>query len=270
MTETHLGSPSAGMVGEFTTELTRFGAMFSWRWLVYAILVVVTAVLLRRLADLVIRVGWRLGWDPTQRMGQASNLIDLAFVGLVTLLLLRPFFLAAPMIAPLGAAVLACIVAFAIPTVLHDLVAGIMLATRTTLREGDSVVIEGDHGIVRSLGLLHSRVRRGDASTTTIPNRLLTSVAVRVGRDRDSLSVSVRLPDAGDDPDRLRIMATLSPWRRAGSTPRFEHTERGVWLVLSTWATRNPAIVRRSFEYRFEGGAKRSSSHSGMESSDHG
>jgi hypothetical protein len=88
---------------------------------------------------------------------------------------------------------------------------------------------------------------------------------VQVGREQQALPVSVPLPACASDPElreRLRRIASLSPYRRAGSRPTVsEDGERWV-LMFQTWCTRQPEVAARAVDRqlravarRWEGGA---------------
>src|SRR5690606_41518835 len=83
----------------------------------------------------------------------------------------------------------------------QDFAAGVELSTRKTIREGDQVELDRNSGTIRSLGVLRTRLRAGDGSTITVPNRLLATATVRVGRDSGAIPVVTKLPtDKAIDP----------------------------------------------------------------------
>jgi len=242
----------ASLGAEVLREVGTLGAVLSARWVVYAVVVVTIALLLRRLFDLGIRIVWRLGWDPERAMARGQSALDFTFTAVAALLVLRPFFNAAPVLAGSFAVGIALVAAVALPAWIQDLVAGIELATRRTLREGDQVAVKEHAGTVRSIGLLRTRLREGDGSTLTIPNRLLASAAVRVGRDAGAVPITIKLPtERADDPAYRRQLeqhALLSAFRRSGSSPILKETPQGWTLTLQTWATRDAAVASRALE----------------------
>lgn len=244
--------PATELDHEILREVMAFASVLSTRWLLYTLLLVALLVLFRRFVGLCIRVVWRLGWDSARRMARAQNALDLVMLVTVALLVSRPFFKAAPLISGVLAAGACLIAAIALPSWLQDFTAGLELSARTRLREGDQLELEQQTGTVRSIGVLRTRLRAADGATLTIPNRLLVSQPVRVGRDSGAVPIMVALPDErAEDPhyrEQLERLALLCPFRRAGSGASVRRTTDGWVLTVQSWSTRDPTVAQRALE----------------------
>lgn len=244
--------PTRTLGQELMLELQTLTEHVSGRWVVFAAVVIGVTMVLRRWLDLAVRITWRLGWDSQRRMARGRSVLDFTFAAVAALLIVRPFFGLAPLLSSLVAAVAALVIALALPTWIQDFAAGVELATRKTFREGDQIQVGDIEGTVRSIGLFRTRLRHGDGSSMTLPNRLIAGDAIRVGRDTGAVPISVPIPRyAGDDPQirsQIESLAIVSPFRRAGSTPQLRQTPEGWALVLQTWSTRNSSVVHRALE----------------------
>lgn len=245
-------APKTELDQEILREVVALAHALSTRWLLWAVLLVAVVMAFRRFQALCIRIVWRLGWDSSRRMARAQNALDLAFIVVAALLVLRPIFAAAPLVSGVLAAGACLVFAIALPSWLQDFTAGLELSMRRRVREGDQVELERQTGTVRSIGLLRTRLRAPDGSTLTIPNRLLVTEPVRVGRDSGAIPVTVKLPaERAADPrwrEQLEQLALLCPFRRAGSGPSLRQTADGWTLTLQSWSTRDPTIVQRALE----------------------
>lgn len=237
---------------EVLLEVDAMATLFSARSVLYAVVIIGVTLLVRRLLDATIRVVWRLGWDTEHAMARGQSVLDFTFAVVATLLILRPFFVAAPLVAGVLASGSAIIIAIALPTWVQDFAAGLELSTRQTVREGDQIELKRHSGTIRSIGILRTRLRTGDGSTVTVPNRLLAAATVRVGRDSGAVPIVVRLPpEHAEDPhyrERIERLALMSPYRRAGSMPTVRRTAEGWILTLQSWSTRDGVAPQKAIE----------------------
>jgi hypothetical protein len=208
--------------------------------------VLVTAL---RGVTVAVRVAWRLGWDAERRLARARSFVALALLAAGALLIGRELMGAIPLLSSLALAIAGLVGALALPGGLQDFTAGVSLANRSRFLEGDQIEVAGFSGTVRHIGLLRSMLRLPDGRTLWLPNREIVRSAVLVGREQQALPVCVPLPASADDPElreRLRKVAYLSPYRRAGSRPAVAE-DGGRWvLTLQTWCTRQPDVAARA------------------------
>lgn len=236
---------------ELLDELWRLGSVFTPRLVLVVALVLGVALAVRRGLTLGVRVAWRLGWDPDRRLARVRSYLELVLLGVVALVLERELFRAVPLLSILVLVFAALVAALALPGGLQDLAAGVSLAGRHRFLEGDQIEVSGFSGTVRHIGLLRSMLRLPDGRTLWLPNREIVRSAVQVGREQQALPVSVRLPPSAHDPERrerLRQVAHLSPYRRAGSRPSVAQDGDRWVLTFQTWCTRRPDVAARALD----------------------
>lgn len=203
------------------------------------------------------RVIWRLGWDRTRRLARLRSISDITLIVVLALLVLRKLLMAAPIVTWLSIAVLSLAVAIALPSWVRDFTAGIALANRTRFREGDQVRLPSAVGSVRHIGLLRTAIRAGDGGTLSVPNRLVLTQTIQVGREQQAAPVEIVLPaDAAASPEAREMLlrlAHVSPFRRGGSRPTLTESDRGWVLAVQTWSTRDVDGARRALERQLLG-----------------
>lgn len=203
------------------------------------------------------RVVWRLGWDRTRRMARLRSVADITLLVVFALLVVRKLMLVAPVVTWLSTAVIAVVVAIALPSWVRDFFAGIALASRKRFREGDQVRLPSAIGSVRHIGLWRTAIRAGDGGTLSVPNREVLAHTIQVGREQRAAPVEIVLPpEATSTPENramLLRLAQVSPFRRGGSRPSLSETERGWVLAMQTWSTRDVDGARRALERQLLG-----------------
>lgn len=238
-------------------ELSALEGQLDAKLVMYAALLLGVLWLLRRGLLAGTRVAWRLGWDRARRLARLRSIADITMTSVVLLLLGRELVHVAPITSGLTLAVLALIVAIALPTWMQDLVAGVTLSMRTRFREGDQIRLAGAAGAVRHIGLWRTAIRAGDGGTLSVPNREVLAHTIQVGREQRAAPVEVLLPpSAAATPEQREILlhlAQLSAFRRGGSRPTLTETERGWVIGVQTWSTREIDSVRRSLERQLLG-----------------
>ncbi len=78
-----------------------------------------------------------------------------------------------------SAGVIGIAIGFAAQTTMANLVSGIIIAFAQPIRLGDTVTIEGELGLVESIGLFYTNIRLWDNRRLVIPNKLLSDQTVR-------------------------------------------------------------------------------------------
>jgi len=253
--------PPTELGAELLAELWRLGSVLTPR--LFVMVAVVLAVLLgaRRGLTIAVRVAWRLGWDGDRSLARIRSWIELMLLAVGTLLVLREVFRVVPLLTSVSLVCAALVAALALPGGLQDLAAGVSLTTRNRFLEGDQIEVAGYSGTVRHIGLLRSMLRLPDGRTLWLPNREIVRSAVQVGREQQALPVSVSLPvSCAGDPElreRLRRVAHLSPYRRAGSRPIVSEDEGRFVLTIQTWCTRRPEVAARALDRQLRAMARR-------------
>lgn len=263
--------PPTELGAELLDELWHMGSVLTPRLVLVAVLVLGVVLVLRRGLTLGVRVAWRLGWDSERRLARVRSYLELGLLTMAALLLGRELFRAVPVLSILVLVFGSLVTALALPGGLQDLAAGVSLAGRNRFLEGDQIEVSGYSGTVRHIGLLRSMLRLPDGRTLWLPNREIVRSAVQVGREQQALPVTVPLPACARDPERrerLRQVAHLSPYRRAGSRPLVslgvsalgpdasEDGERWV-LTIQTWCTRRPDVAARALDRQLRAVAQR-------------
>ncbi len=253
-------APPTELGAELLAELWRLGSVFTPRLVLMVVVVLGVLVTARRGLTVAVRVAWRLGWDGDRSLARVRSWLELALLAVGALLLGRELFLAVPLLSSLGLVFAGLVAALALPGGLQDFTAGVSLASRNRFLEGDQIEVGGFSGTVRHIGLLRSMLRLPDGRTLWLPNREIVRSAVQVGREQQALPVSVPLPACAADPElreRLRRVASLSPYRRAGSRPTVSE-DGGRWvLTFQTWCTRQPEIAARALDRQLRAAARR-------------
>jgi hypothetical protein len=252
--------PPTELGAELLAELWRLGSVLTPRLVLLVIVVLGVLLTARRGLTVAVRVAWRLGWDGDHSLARVRSWLELALLAVGALLLGRELFSAVPLLASLVLAFAGLVAALALPGGLQDFTAGVSLASRNRFLEGDQIEVAGFSGTVRHIGLLRSMLRLPDGRTLWLPNREIVRSAVQVGREQQALPVSVPLPACASEPElreRLRRVAHLSPYRRAGSRPTVTE-DGGRWmLTFQTWCTRRPEVAARALDRQLRAVARR-------------
>ncbi len=238
-------------------ELLALQGRLNGRLVLYVAVLLGLVWLLRRALLWATRVVWRLGWDRGRRLARFRSIADITLIVVVTLLVLRKLLLVAPVVTWLSVAVLGLVIALALPHWVRDFIAGVSLASRNRFREGDQVRLPSAVGAVRHIGLWRTAIRAGDGGTLSVPNREVLAHTIQVGREQRAAPVEVVLPpEAASTPEErtmLLRLAHVSPFRRGGSRPTLNETDRGWVLSMQTWSTRNVDGARRALERQLLG-----------------
>lgn len=238
-------------------ELLALNARLDAKLVLYVAVLMAVVWMLRRALLSGTRFVWRLGWDRTRRLARLRSVADVTLLIVFGLLVARKLMMVAPVVTWLSAAVLALVIAIALPTWVRDFFAGVALAGRSRFREGDQVRLPSAVGSVRHIGLWRTAIRAGDGGTLSVPNREVLAHTIQVGREQRAAPVEIVLPpDTVTTPEEramLLRMAQVSPFRRGGSRPTLTETDRGWVLAVQTWSTRDVDGARRALERQLLG-----------------
>jgi small-conductance mechanosensitive channel len=241
-------------------EIGRLPGVFGVRLVAWITLVFLATITSRAAVLAGVRLAWRLGLDRQRRLGRFAAILRVVVWLVGALLVLRPIFLAVPVLTTLAIVITALLFAVAMPGHVQSIAAGLSLALLARYREGDQIEVHGHRGSIRSLGLVRTQLRVEDGSAVWLPNAVLDREAVKVDRSTGAAPVRVRIEV--DGPDRDRVLeeivraVTLMPLRRAGSAPRIaaaSEDERTYTVELQTWATRELDMARKSLRRIVDG-----------------
>jgi small-conductance mechanosensitive channel len=135
------------------------------------------------------------------RILRRSITASIAFVGLLSALLVIPQVRAVAGGLLASSAVVGIVVGFASQRTLGNFVAGILIAFTQPVRLGDDVEIEGIRGVVEEIGLIYTFVRTENDDRLVIPNEKLASDTIRNStiRSREKVAeVTVQVPLTSD------------------------------------------------------------------------
>lgn len=128
--------------------------------------------------------------DKTSMRASLQELVEtivrlvIWIVGLMsTLTILLPGLTPASLIAGLGFGAVA--IGFAFQDIFENFMAGILIMIREKMRIGDYIECEGVEGIVESIALRETHVRRNNMELTIIPNSILFKNPVKILTDQE-------------------------------------------------------------------------------------
>ncbi|GAA0464640.1 hypothetical protein GCM10009096_01400 [Parasphingorhabdus litoris] len=128
--------------------------------------------------------------DKTNMRASLQELVEtmvrlaIWIVGLMaTLTILLPGLTPASLIAGLGFGAVA--IGFAFQDIFENFMAGVLIMIREKMRIGDYIICEGVEGIVESIALRETHVRRNTKELTIIPNSILFKNPVKILTDQD-------------------------------------------------------------------------------------
>lgn len=255
-----IAGPPTELGAELLAELWGLGSVLTPRLVVLVVVVVAVLLATHRGITVAVQLAWRLGWDGSRRLARVRSWAQLAVLAAAALVLGRALFHAVPLLSSLVLAIAGLVGALALPGGLQDFTAGVSLANRNRFLEGDQIEVAGFSGTVRHIGLLRCTLRLPDGRTLWLPNREIVRSAVLVGREQQALPVSVPLPACAADPElreRLRRVACLSPYRRAGSRPSVSEDGDRFVLTFQTWCTRQPDVAALALDRQLRALARR-------------
>jgi small-conductance mechanosensitive channel len=253
-------APPTELGAELLAELWHLGSVLTPRLVLLLLATLAVLVAVRRGITVAVQVAWRLGWDGERRLARVRSFVELGLLLAGAFVLARALFGVIPLLSSLVLVVGGLVAALALPGGLQDFTAGVSLASRNRFLEGDQIEVAGFSGTVRHIGLLRSMLRLPDGRSLWLPNREIVRSAVQVGREQQALPVSVQLPACASDPERrerLRQVACLSPYRRAGSRPVVSEDGDRFVLTFQTWCTRQPEVAARALDRQLRAVATR-------------
>jgi len=158
-----------------------------------------------------------------------------------------------------SAGIVGIAVGFAAQTTIANLFSGIIIAFVQPIRLGDSVNIDGEFGVVESIGLFYTQIRVWDNRRLVIPNKLLSDQTIRnytLVDPRSPALVTLRL-DYGADIEAVRGLlleeAQKHPLFLADPEPSvrvIDADNLGVTVRLMAWTATQADAVTLATEVR--------------------
>lgn len=234
-------------------ELHALVDVLSGAFAVRVLIGIALSIALYRAVGFLPRLLWRVGLDRQRRGAPVGSVLGLFVLMLGVLWTFRPAFEVAPAISLVAAGILMLVASLAVPNLLQSAMAGIRLSGRGRLIEGQQIEVDDVRGTVRRIGLLETTLRLSDGATVHLPNHLFAQSKLKVLRAQNAALVEVDARVEGELSDaqlqRLRAAVFLSPYRRAGTKPVIDESDRDrgrVEVHLQTWATRDADLVERA------------------------
>lgn len=208
----------ASISAEVVAEVEALQRLLSFPRVLFFPTVAFSAWLLSRIQQQVARLVLAVAARPRRR--QLATLSALITIGLwiwAFSLMLGRLLRAAPTLTLAAGALAAIVLLVGLSKQVENIAAGIGLAVRSRIDEGDQVTIGSHTGMVRRVGSMRVQLRTSDGDLVYIPNREFVAESVAIGRTRNTYPLVVKqvrdTPWSAEDIDRARLCAVLSPYR---------------------------------------------------------
>jgi len=188
-----------------------------------------------------------LGIKRRRLVSTGAALLSLAMWALAIALILGRLLRAAPTLT-LGVLTLASVASvLVLRHQLESLAAGVSLAVRDRLREGDRIAVGEFNGVVRRVGFTRVELHQADGSRLFIPNRIISTESVAIGPARYSVPLQISLgrdrPWGAEEIHHARQIAALSPYRDPSGRIVVEAREGEQHLLLVQLQVWSPRLV---------------------------
>ncbi|MEM9453657.1 MAG: mechanosensitive ion channel domain-containing protein [Myxococcota bacterium] len=215
--EPSTGTPAGAAEPAAARELRALRTRLSFPRGLFFPLVLMLAWGVSRAAQRVTRFVLRLGVEHHRLVNIAGDLVSLGAWVLAFVVIAVRLLRAAPTLT-LGVLTLLAVASMAVlRRQLENLAAGVTLAVRGRLREGDRIAMAEHHGVVRRVSFTHVELHQADGSLLYLPNRLVGTEVVAIGPARYSVPLQISLrrdhPWSAEEIRRARLLAGLSPYR---------------------------------------------------------
>ncbi|WP_422344526.1 mechanosensitive ion channel family protein [Parasphingorhabdus sp.] len=223
--------------------------------LVIALIVLIITWIIARFAT---RIADKLT-DKTNMRASLQELVEtivrlaIWIVGLMaTLTILLPGLTPASLIAGLGFGAVA--IGFAFQDIFENFMAGILIMIREKMRIGDYIECEGVEGVVESIALRETHVRRNNRELTIIPNSILFKNPVKILTDDDKRRHEIIAGVAYDtDLDRAKdvILKAVQSSEQVDKSEQVdvfacEFNSSSVDFKVRWWSGSNPRAMHES------------------------
>jgi small-conductance mechanosensitive channel len=173
-----------------------------WERATIAAIVIASAIVLAKLADIAMRrVQLRAGGETRYRVLRRAVMAAIVVIAVLSALLVFPQVRTVAGALLASGAVVGIIVGFASQRTLGNFVAGILIAFTQPLRLGDRVTVDGGEGTVEEITLTYTFIRVDDDTRLVVPNEKLASDTIRnatIVHRAQRAEITVQLPLSSD------------------------------------------------------------------------
>ena len=215
--EPSVGTPAGVAEPAAARELRALRARLSFPRGLFFPLVVLLAWGISRAAQRGTRFMLRLGFERRGLINLVGALLSLGAWVLAFVVIAVRLLRAAPTLTLGLLTLIAVVSAVVLRRPLENLAAGVMMAVRGRLQEGDRIAMGEHHGVVQHVGFTRVELLQADGSRLYLPNRLVSTEALAIGPARYSVPLQISLsrdhPWSAEEIRRARLLASLSPYR---------------------------------------------------------
>ncbi len=193
-------------------------------------------------------LAWRRGLDRARRLGSVRQGLTLSLAIIFSLGVVRGLLGHAPIVTATALVFMGLVLALAAPNVIRDFLAGLWLVPRRTVREGDSIEVDGIAYVVREIGYLGTKVRRSDGAMVRVHNEHLVARTTVLGVAHGSARIRLELEVPADrvfDEAAARRLLQACPYRRAGTPVNLMQRGHQLEVILHSWVVRDVQRVER-------------------------
>lgn len=227
---------SSSLSGQILTEVESLQALLGFPRILFFPLVVASAWILARLQQQLARLLLRMGLRRRREVSAASALMTIGIWAWAIASIASRLLRAAPTLTLTAGALFGVLLFVGLSRQVENVAAGIGLAMRARIDEGDQVTVGPHTGMVRRVGLMRVQLRTSEGDLVDIPNRQFVAEVVTIGRTRNSYPLLVEcVRDNAWTPgeiERAKMCAVISPYRDPHSRVSVS-TERDNAHVLS-------------------------------------
>jgi hypothetical protein len=213
----HAPPDDASLSGQLLGEVESLLALLAFPRVLFFPVVLVSAWLLSRVQQQLTRLVVRVGLRRRREVVAASALVTILLWGWAISLIAGRLLRAAPTLTLTIGALVGVLLFVGLSRQVENVAAGIGLATRGRIEEGNQVTVGPHTGIVRRVGMMRIQLRTPEGDLVYVPNRQFVTEVVSIGRTRDSYPLLVECVRehawAPDEIERARLCALLSPYR---------------------------------------------------------
>jgi hypothetical protein len=235
----------ASLSGQLLLEVESLLSLLAFPRVLFFPVVLVSAWLLVRLQQQLTRFVLRVGIRRRREVVAVSAFVTIVLWGWAVALVAGRLLRAAPTLTLTVGALVGVLLFLGLSRQVENVAAGIGLAMRGRIEEGNQVTVGEHTGIVRRVGMMRVQLRTPEGDLIYIPNRRFVADVVSIGRTRDSYPLLVECvrahPWTADEIEKARLCALLSPYRDAHSRVSVTTARDGAHVLsveIQVWMSR--------------------------------
>jgi hypothetical protein len=213
----HASPDEASLSGQLLAEVESLLGLLAFPRVLFFPIVLVSAWILSRVQQQLTRLVLATGFRRRREVVAVSALVTILLWGWAIALIAGRLLRAAPTLTLTIGALVGVLLFIGLSRQVENVAAGIGLAMRGRIEEGDQVTVGPHTGIVRRVGMMRVQLRTPDGDLVYVPNRQFVTEVVSIGRTRNSYPLMVECVRdhawAPDEIERARLCALLSPYR---------------------------------------------------------